>query len=397
MNLYEYQGREILKNFSIFVPNGIIVSSPEEAVKAAKILFKKTKNKSLVIKSQIHAGGRGKSGGIQIVKNINDVYKKSKNILGKYLVTPQTPKKGLIVKKILLSEDIYSESYLNDKKLIKEYYLSIMLNRNIKKNIVICSKEGGVNIEEISENPKKLYIEEINPILGLQIFQIKKIGFFLEMYNNELLKNFYFFLKNLYKAYTYINSTLIEINPFIKTFNNEIIPVDVKITLDDNAIPRIKNYLYKLNITHKKNKNFNFIKLKGNVGCMVNGAGLAMATMDMIKSCGGEPANFLDIGGSADENIVKESFLLILKDKSVKVILINIYGGIVRCDTVVKGILESCKINCPINIPIIFRLKGTNEKNAKDFISRTNYISSIYITDTLKDSSNKIREILYNY
>ncbi|WP_185877919.1 ADP-forming succinate--CoA ligase subunit beta [Blattabacterium cuenoti] len=388
MNLYEYQGIEILKTFSISVPHGIMITSPDEAVTAAKILFKKTKKKSIVIKSQIHAGGRGKSGGIQIVKNLEEVYKKSKNILGKRLITPQTPKEGLIVEKILISENVYSTSSSSEK----EYYLSIMLNRDIKKNVIICSKEGGINIEEISKNPKKLHIEEINPILGLQMFQIRKLGFFLGMDNDQSMKNFIFFLKNLNKAYMSIDAVLIEINPFIKTLKNDIIPVDVKITLDDNATFRRKK-LYIIDEKNKKN-NFNFIKLKGNVGCMVNGAGLAMATMDMIKSCGGEPANFLDIGGAADENIVKKSFSLILKDKSVKIILINIYGGIVRCDSVVKGIIQSCKINNPINIPMVFRLKGTNDKNAKKILFKNKNTLPIYITDTLKNSSEKIKKIL---
>ncbi|WP_185857997.1 ADP-forming succinate--CoA ligase subunit beta [Blattabacterium cuenoti] len=397
MNLHEYQGREILNSFSIQVPDGMIASSPEEAVEIAKILFKKIKKNSLVIKAQIHAGGRGKAGGIQIAKNLDEVYEKSKNILGKYLITPQTSRKGKLVRKILLSEDVY---FYEPSPPI-EYYLSILLNRDIEKNMILYSKEGGVNIEDLSN---KIYREVIDPILGIQLFQTKKIGFNLGLEiteNDKSLKNFSLFLFSLYKAYINCDALLLEINPLIKTFNQQFIPVDIKIVLDDNALFRHKKYDLihdqdDVNIIEQKaaNVKLNFLKLEGNVGCMVNGAGLAMATMDMIKSCGGVPANFLDIGGSADQKRVEKAFDLILKDKSVKTILINIFGGIVRCDTVAEGIINYfSKIDQNIEIPIVVRLQGTNEKVAKKLIQKS--LLPIYFTDSLKEAADKIQEILH--
>ncbi|BAR91809.1 ADP-forming succinate--CoA ligase subunit beta [Blattabacterium cuenoti] len=396
MNLHEYQGREILNFFSIQVPDGMIASSPEEAVKVAKIILKKTEKNSLVIKAQIHAGGRGKAGGIQIVKNLDEVYEKSKNILGKFLITPQTSKKGELVRKILLSEDVY----FYESSTPIEYYLSILLNRDIEKNIILYSKEGGVNIEDISKkNPNQIYTEVIDPILGLQLFQTKRIGFNLGIHDNESLKNFSFFLLSLYKAYITFDSLLLEINPLIKTFDQKLIPVDIKMILDDNALFRHKKYnLIRDDIDEIEREAYeaklNFLKLEGNVGCMVNGAGLAMATMDMIKFCGGVPANFLDIGGSADLERVEKAFYLILKDKSVKTILINIFGGIVRCDTVAKGIINSfSKIHQDIKVPVVVRLQGTNDKLAKKLIQKS--LFPIYSTDTLEEAADKIQEILH--
>ncbi|WP_185876875.1 ADP-forming succinate--CoA ligase subunit beta [Blattabacterium cuenoti] len=401
MNLHEYQGREILNSFSISVPYGILSSSPEEAVEAAKIIFQKTGKKSLIIKAQIHAGGRGKSGGIQSAKSLDEVYEKSKNILGKFLVTPQTSKKGELVKKILLSEDIY----FYEKNPV-EYYLSIFVNRDIEKNIILYSKEGGVNIEDISKNsPEKVYTEKIDPILGLQLFQTRKIAFNLGIDNNSL-KNFSSFLISVYSAYKNCDALLFEINPLIKTFDNKIIPVDIKVVLDDNSLFRQKKYFINninnnqeqkgLSLEKEANEaNLNFLKLEGNVGCMVNGAGLAMATMDMIKFCGGDPANFLDIGGSADKKRVEKAFSILLKDKYVKIILVNIFGGIVRCDTVAKGIINSYyKINKDNikNIPVIIRLQGTNEKTAKKILQES--LLPIYFTETLEDASNKIKDLL---
>ncbi|WP_185860761.1 ADP-forming succinate--CoA ligase subunit beta [Blattabacterium cuenoti] len=399
MNLHEYQGREILNSFSIQVPDGILASTPEEAIEAAKIILKKTKKNSLVIKAQIHAGGRGKAGGIQIAKNLDEVYEKSKNILGKFLITPQTSKKGKLVRKILISEDVYFSEFSPPV----EYYLSILLNRDIEKNIILYSKEGGINIEDLSKkNPNKIYTEVIDPILGLQLFQTRKIGFNLGIHNNEFFKNFSIFLFSLYKAYITYDALLLEINPLIRTFDKKFIPVDIKIILDNNALFRHKKY----NMICDKDDvdiieseaieaKLNFLKLEGNVGCMVNGAGLAMATMDMIKFCGGVPANFLDIGGSADQKRVEKAFCLILKDKSVKTILINIFGGIVRCDTVAEGIINSYfKIRKKINIPVVVRLQGTNEKIAKKLIKKSSL--PIYYTDSLKESADKIQKILHD-
>ncbi|WP_185864503.1 ADP-forming succinate--CoA ligase subunit beta [Blattabacterium cuenoti] len=393
MNLHEYQGREILNYFSIRTPKGMLAFSPEEAVRCAKIIIDRTKKKSVIIKAQIHAGGRGKSGGIQIAKNLDEVYKKSKDLLGKYLITPQTSDKGKLVKKVLISEDVY----ISELKPPIEYYISILLNRDLEKNVIVYSKEGGVNIEEKHD----LFTEEIDPILGLQLFQIRKIGFNLGLPKN-LFSKFNTFLKNIYQSYKYYNSLLLEINPMIINKENEIIPVDIKMILDDNALFRHEkkyaniHYEYEdVNLLEKEAMKYdlNFIKLKGDVGCMVNGAGLAMATMDMIKFCGGNPANFLDIGGSADITRVEKAFSIILDDKSVQIILINIFGGIVRCDTVAKGVINSYskKININ-NIPIIVRLQGTNEKKAKEILDNSQL--PIYYTNSLKEASNKIKKIL---
>ncbi len=406
MDLYEFQGRKILNDFSIVTPNGITVSSPEEAVKAAKILFSKTKKKSLVIKAQIHAGGRGKSGGIKIAKNLKEIYEISKNIIGKYLVTPQTSKKGKLVNKILISEDVYFTS-IYKKITPNEYYLSILLNRDIDSDIILYSKYGGVNIEKLSNNyPERIFFEKINPILGLQIFQVRKIIYNLSITNKDTIKNFSNFLISLYKAYIAIDAILIEINPLIQTLNNKILPVDIKITLDNNSLYRQNEYIkeihknyYKYDINSLELQAFklglNFLKLNGNVGCMVNGAGLAMATMDMIQSSGGSPANFLDIGGDADVNKVEKAFSIILQDKSVRTILVNIFGGIVRCDIVAEGIIKSYYKNKQKNsfsIPLIIRLLGTNDNKAKTILKNT-YLPIFYV-NTLKEAYNKIKKLI---
>ncbi|WP_185851614.1 ADP-forming succinate--CoA ligase subunit beta [Blattabacterium cuenoti] len=400
MNLYEFQGREILNSFSIKVPDGIVASTPEESVQAAKKILENTKKKSLVIKAQIHAGGRGKSGGIQIAKSLKEVYEKSKSILGKYLITPQTSKKGKLVRKVLISEDVYSNSYIYD-----EYYISIFMNRDIEKNIIVFSKEGGMDIEEVYKNhPDKIYTEEIDPGLGIQFFQIKRIGFLFNLKGSYLNNKFRDFVISLYKAYLYYDALLLEINPLIKTLDNEMMAVDTKIVLDNNALFRHKKYYDEMRRQKKEDPieieafeaKLNFLKLNGNVGCMVNGAGLAMATMDMIKCCGGNPANFLDIGGDADTNRVEKAFRIILNDKSVKAILINIFGGIVRCDTVAEGIINSYrKRNHEIDIkkiPIVIRLQGTNENTAKKMLQTSQL--PIYSADSLEEAANKIKEIL---
>ncbi|WP_185856118.1 ADP-forming succinate--CoA ligase subunit beta [Blattabacterium cuenoti] len=395
MNLHEFQGREILNSFSIKVPYGIVSNTPEESVIAAKEIFEKTKKKSLVIKAQIHAGGRGKSGGIQIAKSLKEVYDKSKNILGKYLVTPQTSKKGKLVRKVLISEDVYYNNNPN------EYYISILFNRDIEKNIIVFSKEGGMDIEEISKiHPDKIYTEEIDPGLGIQSFQIRRMGYLLGMKNST--GKFRNFVISLYKAYLSCDVLLLEINPLINIEANNILAVDTKIILDDNALFRHKKYYNEIRDQKKEDpiemevfeSKLNFIKLKGNVGCMVNGAGLAMATMDMIQCSGGNPANFLDIGGDADKNRVEKAFRIILKDESVKAILINIFGGIVRCDTVAEGIINSYqhKIDHNKKIPVVVRLQGTNEIMAKKMLK--NSLLPIYYADTLEKAANKIKEIL---
>ncbi|BAO66260.1 ADP-forming succinate--CoA ligase subunit beta [Candidatus Karelsulcia muelleri] len=384
MNIHEYQAKKILKTFGIKVPYSIIASNIEETVYAAKKVFKKTKNYICVIKAQIHAGGRGKGGGIKIAKSIDDVYKKSSNILGRRLVTNQTNKKGKLVNKVIISE--YVLNYY------KEYYVSIFYDRNIYKNIILYSKEGGLEIEDISQ---KIYFQKIDPYIGLQEFQIRKIAFNLKIkysaFNN--------FIKKLYNAYIYYDASLFEINPFLITNDNEILAIDAKVILDDNAFFRNLSYKemysereYSIIELEAKKECLNFLKLDGNVACMVNGAGLAMATMDMIKIYGANPANFLDLGGKADSKRIKKGLDLILKDKKVKLILINIFGGIVRCDIVAEGIIKYFEKKNKINLPIIIRLEGTNVNIAKKILNNSK-LHYYYVT-SLEEAANKIKVLL---
>ncbi|ADM89912.1 succinyl-CoA synthetase beta subunit [Candidatus Karelsulcia muelleri CARI] len=386
MNIHEYQAQKILKTFGIKVPYSILASNLEETVYAAKKVFKKTKNYICVIKAQIHAGGRGKGGGIKIAKSIDDVYKKSSNILGRRLVTNQTNKKGKLVNKVIISEYVLNSD--------KEYYVSIFYDRNIYKNIILYSKEGGLEIEDIS---KKIYFQKIDPYIGLQEFQIRKIAFHLKMkysaFNN--------FIKKLYNAYIYSDASLFEINPFLITNDNEILAIDAKVRLDDNAFFRNLSYKemsdereYSIIELEAKKAGLNFLKLDGNVACMVNGAGLAMATMDMIKIYGANPANFLDLGGKADSKRIKKGLDLILKDKKVKLILINIFGGIVRCDIVAEGIIKFFEKKNKINLPIIIRLEGTNVNIAKKILNNSK-LHYYYVT-SLEEAANKIKVLLKN-
>ncbi|WP_185882451.1 ADP-forming succinate--CoA ligase subunit beta [Blattabacterium cuenoti] len=388
MNLYEFQGRDILTSFSISVPYGVIVQTTEQAINAAQIIFKNTKTQSIVIKAQILAGGRGKSGGILVAKSLEDVYTKSQFLLNKYLITSQTAKQGELVTKLLITENIYNHN--DNIYRPKEYYIAISFNREIEKNIILYSQQGGINIETNYDH--HIFQEVIDPGLGILEFQYRKIGYHLGID----IKKFKFFLYNLYKAYVLYNAILLEINPLIYN-NHNIIALDSKITLDNNALFRIKKIFKTYQETYlDKNHNINFIKLEGNVGCMVNGAGLAMATMDLIKSCGGSPSNFLDIGGDANQEKVQKAFDLILKDTSVQVILINIFGGIVRCDDVVHGIINAYNEYIKTNNKypkIVFRLQGTNAKIAKEILYKNKQFP-IFYTSTLKEASNKIQKLL---
>ncbi|YCJ91770.1 MAG: ADP-forming succinate--CoA ligase subunit beta [Candidatus Karelsulcia muelleri] len=386
MKLHEYQAKKILKTFGIKVPYRIIASKMEETVYAAKKIFKKTKKYICVIKAQINAGGRGKGGGIKIANSIKDVYKKASNIIGKKLVTNQTNKKGKMVKKVIISEEVYTTGKN------KEYYLSIFSDRNRYKNILIYSKEGGIEIES---KKKSVFFKKIDPYIGIQEFQMRKIAFNLKMKDSALM-NFKLFLKNFYNAYIASDAYLLEINPLLITKKNEILAIDAKGILDENAMFRHIDYksmdwddLDSRELEAKK-AGVNFLKLDGEVACMVNGAGLAMATMDMIKLTGANPANFLDLGGQADLKRIKKGLDLILKDKKVKLILINIFGGIVRCDIVAEGILKFFEKKKFINLPIIIRLEGTNVKLAKKKLKKINcfYVSS------LEEAAMKIKVLL---
>ncbi|WP_110473422.1 ADP-forming succinate--CoA ligase subunit beta [Candidatus Karelsulcia muelleri] len=389
MKLHEYQAKKILKTFGIKVPERIIASKMEETVYAAKKMFKKTKKYICVIKAQINAGGRGKVGGIKLAKSIKDVYKKASNIIGKKLVTNQTNKKGKMVKKVIISEEVYTTGKN------KEYYLSIFSDRNRSKNILIYSKEGGIEIES---KKKSVLFKKIDPYIGIQEFQMRKIAFHLKMKDSALM-NFKLFLKKFYNAYIASDAYLLEINPLLITKKNEILAIDAKGILDENAIFRHIDYksmdwddLDSRELEAKK-AGLNFLKLDGEVACMVNGAGLAMATMDMIKLTGANPANFLDLGGQADLERIKKGLDLILKDKKVKLILINIFGGIVRCDIVAEGILKFFEKKKKINFPIIIRLEGTNVKLAKKKLKKINcfYVSS------LEEAAMKIKVLLLKH
>lgn len=391
MNLYEYQGKEILKSFGGNIQRGFIISDPEESINIAKKLSKETGTKLWVIKAQIHAGGRGKSGGIQLAKSLEEVKEKSLKMIGMKIITPQTGKNGKIVRKIMIAEDVY---YSGDYD-IKEYYISILFDRDSGKDMIMYSNEGGVDIEYISKNyPKKINIEFIDPIFGIQKFQFRKIAFNLNI-NNLYFKKFIEFIHSLYQSYKSSDALLFEINPLLKTSNNNFIAVDAKVIIDDNAIFR-HNYDNKEEnpIEEEAIKyGLKFIKLNGNVACMVNGAGLAMATMDMIKLSGGNPANFLDIGGTANVKRVEQAINIILKDKNIKVILINIFGGIVRCERVALGIVNAySKINNVYIPPIIIRLQGTNFELAKKILYESGI--SFRSVNTLYEAAIEINNIL---
>jgi len=402
MNIHEYQAKEILKSFSVKIQNGHVISSPSEALKSAKKMQKDQKSKIFVLKAQIHAGGRGKgiiketgSKGVVIVKHIDQVSEKAKNILGGTLVTQQTGEKGKVVNKLLIAEDVY---YPGNSE-IKEYYLGILLDRVKGCNVIMASTEGGVEIEKVAEEtPEKIIKEWIDPKVGLQINQVKKIAFALNLKGNaqkEMIK----FICSLYDAYEKIDASMFEINPVLKTSDNQILAVDAKVNIDDNALFRHKDIELLRDLTEEdpaeieaKKSNLSYVKLDGNVGCMVNGAGLAMATMDIIKLSGGDPANFLDVGGTANAETVEAGFRIILKDSNVKAILLNIFGGIVRCDRVANGVVQAYKNIGKINVPIIVRLQGTNSKEAAQIINNSGL--KVFSAITLQDAADKINDIL---
>ncbi len=375
MNLHEYQGKELLKQYGVAVQEGIVASTVDEAVAAYNAVTAKTGNPVVVVKAQIHAGGRGKGGGVKLAKNLDDLKLHAGNILGMMLKTPQTPGgmegEGKLVRKVLIAEDCYAPVFENNK----EYYVSILMDREKKRNVIIYSTEGGMDIEKVAEETPHLVQKEwIDPELGLQAFQSRKVAFNLGL-SGKAFKEMTVFLTKLYKAFVEADASLFEINPTLRTGDDRILAVDAKVSIDDNALYRHADLeamrdVYEEDPTEVEAKEFdlNYVQLDGNVGCMVNGAGLAMATMDIIKLSGGEPANFLDVGGTADANRVENAFKIILKDPKVKAILINIFGGIVRCDRVAQGVIDAYKNMGTINVPIIVRLQGTNADIAKKMI-----------------------------
>jgi succinyl-CoA synthetase beta subunit len=395
MNIHEYQGKKILKSFGVRIQEGIVAATPEKAVEAAKELQKQTGTSWWVVKAQIHAGGRGKGGGVKLAKSLDDVKKIADQILGMQLVTHQTGPKGKKVLKVLIAQDVY---YPGESET-EEYYMGVLLNRATGRNIIMYSPEGGVDIESVAEKtPHLIYKEEIDPKVGLQGFQARKIAFKLGL-SGIAFKEMVKFVFALYAAYEGTDSSMFEINPVLKTSDNKILAVDSKVTLDDNALFRHLDYKELRDITEEdpieveaRRFDLNYVKLDGNVGCMVNGAGLAMATMDMIKMSGGDPANFLDVGGTANAKRVEEAFRIILKDPNVEAILVNIFGGIVRCDRVAQGIVDAYANIGDISVPIIVRLQGTNAEEGKELIDKSGL--KVYSAIALEDAAKLVNELL---
>jgi succinyl-CoA synthetase beta subunit len=393
MNIHEYQAKDILKRYGVRVQEGIVADTPAKAVEAARQLQEETGTEIFVIKAQIHAGGRGKGGGVKLAKSINEVEEVAGKILGMQLVTPQTGPEGKKVHKVLVAQDVYYPGPSEPK----EYYISILLDRATGQDVIIASSEGGMDIEEVAEkHPDKIVKEFIDTRVGLRDFQARKVAFALGL-EGEAMKEMVKFIKNLYRAYVDIEASLVEINPALKTSDNKIIAVDAKVNLEDNALFRHPDLAALRDITEEDpaeveagEYGLNYVKLDGNVGCMVNGAGLAMATMDMIKLSGGEPANFLDVGGKANAQTVEAGFRIILKDPNVKAILINIFGGIVRCDRVANGVVEAYKNIGEINVPIIVRLQGTNAEEAAKIIDESGL--KVYSAITLQEAAEKVQK-----
>ena len=396
MNLHEYQGKEILASFGVRIQRGMVAHNAQEAVDVAKRLTQETGTSWHVIKAQVHAGGRGKGGGVKLAKNLEEVENIAGQIIGMDLVTPQTPPEGKHVHQVLIAEDVY---YPGDNEP-EEYYMSVLLNRATGRNMIMYSTEGGMDIEEVAEKtPHLIFTEEVDPSIGLMPFQARKVAFDLGL-SGLAFKEMTKFVTSLYKAYVESDSNLFEINPVLKTSDDKIMAVDAKVSIDDNALYRRPAYAEMRDLREEsaieveaREVGLNYVDLDGNVGCMVNGAGLAMATMDLIKMAGGEPANFLDVGGTADAKRVEEAFRIILKDPAVKAILVNIFGGIVRCDRVAQGIVDAYKnMGDYIKVPIIVRLQGTNAELAKEIIDNSGL--AVHSAVQFQEAADKVKEVL---
>ena len=396
MNLHEYQAKNILSKFGVKIQRGSVAATPEAAVAAAKQLTDETGTGWHVIKAQVHAGGRGKGGGVKLAKSLDEVRSIADTILGMQLITPQTSAQGKTVHQVLVAEDVY---YPGPKET-DEFYISVMLNRATGRNMIMYSTEGGMDIEAVAkEKPELIFTEEIDPATGLMPFQARRVAFNLGL-SGAAFKDMTKFVSALYMAYTKSDASLFEINPVLKTSDEKIIAVDAKVTLDDNALYRHKDYLELRDIREENpieleagSLGLNYVDLDGNVGCMVNGAGLAMATMDLIKQAGGDPANFLDVGGTADAARVEAAFRIILKDSSVKAILINIFGGIVRCDRVAQGVVDAYKnMGDAIQVPIIVRLQGTNSDVAKALIDSSGL--DVQSAVEFQEAADKVQAVL---
>ncbi len=402
MNLHEYQGKSILSSYGVAIQRGEVAASAEEAMIVAKKLNEETGTEWFIVKAQIHAGGRGKgavkesgSSGVVIAKGLNEVSEKVKGIVGGHLVTAQTSKSGKLVRKVLIAEDVY---YPGDEEP-EEYYMSVLLNRETSKNIIMYSPEGGMNIEEVAEKtPELIFKEEIDPKVGIQGFQCRKVAFNLGL-SGKAMKEMAKFVKALYSAYEGCDASMFEINPVLKTSDSRIIAVDSKVSLDGNALYRHPDYAALRDTSEEDpidveagEAGLNYVNLDGNVGCMVNGAGLAMATMDIIKLSGGNPANFLDVGGTADAERVETAFKIILRDPNVKAILVNIFGGIVRCDRVANGVVQAYKNIGNIPVPIIVRLQGTNAVEAKEIIDKSGL--NVHSAITLQEAADCVKQVV---
>jgi succinyl-CoA synthetase beta subunit len=396
MNLHEYQGKHIISTFGVTIQKGIVAQTPEEAVQAAQQLTEETGTGWHVIKAQVHAGGRGKGGGVKLAKNLDEVKSITNQIIGMQLITPQTSAEGKTVHQVLVAEDVY---YPGESET-DEFYMSVLLNRTTGRNMIMYSTEGGMDIETVAEEtPHLIFTEEIDPATGLLPFQARRVAFNLGL-SGAAFKDMTKFVSSLYTAYINSDASLFEINPVLKTSDNKILAVDAKVTIDDNALFRHKDYLELRDIREENSieveagaLGLNYVDLDGNVGCMVNGAGLAMATMDLIKQAGGEPANFLDVGGTADAARVEAAFRIILKDPNVKAILINIFGGIVRCDRVAQGVVDAYKnMGDAIQVPIIVRLQGTNADIAKDLIDSSGL--DVQSAVEFQEAADKVQAVL---
>jgi succinyl-CoA synthetase beta subunit len=395
MNIHEFQGKSILRAYDVDIQEGFIAETPEQAVMVAKEIEKKFNSKFFVVKAQIHAGGRGKGGGVKLARSPQEAGRLAGEIIGMQLVTPQTGPQGKKVNKVLIAQDVY---YKGDTET-REFYISILLNRNTGRYVIMYSTEGGMDIEEVADKtPHLIFREEIDPGIGLQSFQTRNIAFNLGL-TGTAFKNMQKFLAGIYEAFISCDAQLLEINPVLKTSDNRILAVDSKVVLDDNALFRHPDLAEMRDLNEEDpveveagSHNLNFVKLDGNVGCMVNGAGLAMATMDIIKLSGGEPANFLDVGGGANAKTVEAGFRIILKDPAVKAILINIFGGIVRCDRVANGVVEAYRSVGEIRVPVIVRLQGTNAVEAKEIIDNSGL--RVLSAVSFKEAAEKVRSAI---
>jgi len=395
MNIHEYQGKSILKAYNVRIQEGFVAKTPQQAKMIAEQLKEKFGSEYFVIKAQIHAGGRGKGGGVKLARSVEEAGTITAKMVGMQLVTPQTGPAGKRVNRVLVAQDVYYKGESD----IREFYLSILLDRKTSRYTIIYSPDGGMSIEEVAEKtPERIFTEEIDPGIGLQVFQGRNIAFNLGL-KGDAFRNMLKFLECTWNAFTGCDAQLLEINPVLKTSDNRILAVDSKIILDDNALFRHPDLAEMRDVSEEDpveveagKNNLNFVRLDGNVGCMVNGAGLAMATMDIIKLSGGSPANFLDVGGTANPTTVEAGFRIILKDPAVKAILVNIFGGIVRCDRVANGIVEAYKAIGKINVPVIIRLQGTNAEEARDIIDNSGL--KVVTASTFQEAASKVKEVL---